>query len=345
MTRSRYRLSFSVLLLFPVSLLFILSARSARAQATFVRIDAPGGGTGEGQGTYPVAINSSGVIVGYFTDSAGVEHGFIRATDGTFTTVDDPPGTYTQLTAINSLGLVAGNGTNDLGFVRYRSGNIGPLAVAGAQCVVPVAMNDAGQIAGIACRDFPIERGFVWTHGSSIVFTVPGAGSFVQVAGLNSSGTIAGTCNSARDQYSSQAFVRDSAGNVTTFSATSSTKYTYATGINSSGQIAGYYATGSGNDVQPLLRNTDGTITLITIAGYYQAEATGINDSGTIVGTANTDTYETAFEYDTAGNLTLLVIPFSNVAGATGVAINPSGQVIGRYYDSAFAVHGWLMVP
>jgi hypothetical protein len=320
-----------------------LGVCEAHAQATFVPIDAPGAGTGEGQGTFPLAINRSGVIVGYFTDGGGVEHGFIRAANGTFTTVDDPPGTYTQITAINSLGLAAGNGTNDRGFVRYRSGTLGPLYVPANGCAVPVAMNDVGQIAGIACLDFPIERGFLWSHGNSVVFTVPGAGSFVQVAGLNSSGMIAGTCNNARDQQSSQAFVRDSAGNVTTFSATGSTKYTRAVGINSSGQVAGYYSAGSDNEVQSFVRGADGTIMLLTIAGY-QAQATGINDSGTVVGTAYTGTYETAFEYDAAGNVTLLVVPFSNLA-ATGVAINPSGQVIGQYYDSAYAVHGWLMVP
>jgi hypothetical protein len=344
MTRSNFcKYRFSALVLFCGSLLFGLGVCPAHAQTTFVPIDAPGAGTGQGQGTFPIAINSSGVIVGYFTDGSGVEHGFIRAADGTFTTVDDPPGTYTQITAINSLGLAAGNGTNDLGFVRYRSGNLGPLPVAGAKCVIPVAMNDVGQIAGIACRDFPIERGFLWSHGNSIVFTVPGAGSFVHVAGLNSSGMIAGTCNNARAQETSQAFVRDSAGNITTFSATGSTKYTIAAGINSSGQVAGYYGAGTDNETQSFVRGADGTIMLLAIAGY-QAQATGINDSGTIVGTAYTDTYETAFEYDAAGNVTLLVVPFSNSA-ATGVAINRSGQVVGRYYDSAYAVHGWLMIP
>ncbi len=343
MTRLNTRKHRFALVLFCGFLLFGLGIFPAHAQVTFVRIDAPGAGTGQGQGTFPVAINSSGVIVGYFTDGSGTEHGFIRAADGTFTTVDDPPGTYTQITAINSLGLAAGNGTSDLGFVRYRSGNLGPLPVEAAKCVIPVAMNDVGQIAGIACRDFPIERGFLWSHGNSIVFTVPGAGSFVEAAGLNSSGMIAGTCNNARAQDTAQAFVRDSAGNITTFSATSSTKYTYAAGINSSGQVAGYYGAGTDNETQSFLRGADGTITLLTIAGY-QAQATGVNDSGTIVGTAYSDTYETAFEWDAAGNATLIVVPFGEL-GATGVAINPSGQVIGRYYDSGFAEHGWLMIP
>jgi hypothetical protein len=311
---------------------------------TFASLDAPGAGTGQGQGTFPLAINSSGVIVGYFTDSSDVEHGFIRAADGTFTTVDDPPGTYTQLTAINSLGIAAGNGTNDLGFVWYRSGTLGPLYVPLAKCVIPVGMNDAGQIAGVACLDFPIERGFLWSHGKSTVFKVPGAGSYVGVKGLNASGMIAGTYNDALDQRNTYAFLRDSAGNVTGFSATSSTKYTFAVGLNSSGQVAGYYSAGSDNGVQSFVRNTDGTITLLTLAGYYQVQAAGINDDGVVVGTAYTDTSATAFETDTAGNVNLIVFPFNNV-GVTGIAVNNSGQVIGHYYDSANVEHGWLMIP
>lgn len=40
--------------------------------------------------TGTAAINSSGTIVGYFADQSGLNHGFVRAPDGTFTTLDAP---------------------------------------------------------------------------------------------------------------------------------------------------------------------------------------------------------------------------------------------------------------
>jgi hypothetical protein len=40
--------------------------------------DAPGVGTGSGQGTFPTGINDAGLIAGYYVDAGDVYHGFIR---------------------------------------------------------------------------------------------------------------------------------------------------------------------------------------------------------------------------------------------------------------------------
>src|SRR5271166_5598132 len=229
-----------------VFLTFALSARSLSAQATFVPIDAPGAGTGQGQGTFPLAINRSGVIVGYFTDGSGTEHGFIRAADGTFTTVDVPGAMGTQITTVNSLGLVAGFyylATTTPGFLRYRNGAIGILNDPGTSFTTPTAMNDTGQVAGELGLFGGASRGFVWS--STQTFTIVTyryyAGSFVGVTGLNSSGVTVGSYSDHFDQRTFHAFLRDNLGNVTSFDATDSTKNTYASAINSSGQVAGYY--------------------------------------------------------------------------------------------------------
>ena len=52
--------------------------------------DAPGAGTGPGQGTQGLAINPGGVITGDYVDASNVFHGFVRASDSTFTTFDVP---------------------------------------------------------------------------------------------------------------------------------------------------------------------------------------------------------------------------------------------------------------
>ena len=64
-------------------------------------------------GSSAQSINASGVIAGYFSDSFGVYHGYIRSLDGTFTTIDHPnagktSGTGTILTRINDAGEVIG---------------------------------------------------------------------------------------------------------------------------------------------------------------------------------------------------------------------------------------------
>jgi hypothetical protein len=339
---------FSVLVLFCGCLLFGSGGCPAHAQATFVSIDAPGAGTGQGQGTFPLAINRSGVIVGYFTDASGMEHGFIRAANGAFTTVDVPGALGTQITTVNSLGLAAGYyylATTTPGFLRYRNGAISILNDPGTSYTTPAAMNDSGQIAGDIGLSGGATRGFIWsaTQSFKIVSYRYYAGTFVGVTGLNSSGVTVGSYSDHFDQRTFHAFVRDSAGDVTSFDATDSTKNTQASAINSSGQITGYYFDSSDSETQSFARGTDGTITLLALAGY-QLYAVGINDGGLIAGTAYTASTATPFESDAAGNVTLLALPFNNL-GNEVVAINKNGLVIGTYYDSDLIEHAWLMVP
>jgi hypothetical protein len=46
---------------------------------TITTFDAPGAGTGAGQGTFPDQNDPSGGITGYYIDGSGVYHGFLRS--------------------------------------------------------------------------------------------------------------------------------------------------------------------------------------------------------------------------------------------------------------------------
>lgn len=62
-----------------------------RPSAAIITFDAPGAGTtAPPQGTTPAAINPAGVITGNYFDSGNHIHCFLRAPDGTFTTIDAP---------------------------------------------------------------------------------------------------------------------------------------------------------------------------------------------------------------------------------------------------------------
>ncbi len=52
---------------------------------TITSFDAPGAGTGAGQGTRAYSINPSGTITGFFTDSANSAHGYVRSNQGVIT--------------------------------------------------------------------------------------------------------------------------------------------------------------------------------------------------------------------------------------------------------------------
>jgi len=52
---------------------------------TYTTFDAPAA-----IATIPNSVTQSGVVAGYYIDVSRVSHGFLRAADGTFTTIDVP---------------------------------------------------------------------------------------------------------------------------------------------------------------------------------------------------------------------------------------------------------------
>jgi len=90
-----------------------------------VTFDAPGAGTGSGQGTFAQCINPSGTIAGDYTAESGgggVYHGFAHSSDGTITTFD-PPDSFFTITnngsCINAGGEITGTYGNDQVFMYY----------------------------------------------------------------------------------------------------------------------------------------------------------------------------------------------------------------------------------
>jgi hypothetical protein len=76
--------------------------------------DAPGAGTGPGQGTSPFSINEKGEIAGWHADANHMFHGYVRDEDGAFTTFDAPgagtsPGQGAFSFSINEEGEVVGS--------------------------------------------------------------------------------------------------------------------------------------------------------------------------------------------------------------------------------------------
>jgi hypothetical protein len=69
-----------LLLVFAVSLItsgFVLSANANERKTAIITFDAPGAGTGIGQGTFPSNPTPAGAIVGFYLDASNVAHGFL----------------------------------------------------------------------------------------------------------------------------------------------------------------------------------------------------------------------------------------------------------------------------
>ena len=85
-------------------------------EGSFVTYEAPGAGTGAGQGTgtaSTIGLNADGTITGAYIDSNNTLHGYVRAPDGTITSIDAPgagngPGQGTDTDGLNFAGIIPG---------------------------------------------------------------------------------------------------------------------------------------------------------------------------------------------------------------------------------------------
>ena len=103
----------AVLFMFPLMGTFAQQAANAGSIEVITTFDYPG----TGNNTLPQKINERGDIVGVYVDSLGVNRGFVRFRDGSFSApIVDPNDTvgFTQGRGINNSGTVCGDyGTSD----------------------------------------------------------------------------------------------------------------------------------------------------------------------------------------------------------------------------------------
>src|SRR6266481_3403427 len=149
------------------------------ADGTITSFDAPGADhtPGSFNGTFGVGLTPNGGIEGVFVDVNGVLHGFVRSTDGTFTTYNAPgagtgAGQGTLPESNNTPGAITGqfidgNFVNHA-FVRSNQGIFSTFDVPGmgtgaGQGTIPVDNNDPGAIVGEAIDGGTVIHGFLAT--------------------------------------------------------------------------------------------------------------------------------------------------------------------------------------
>jgi probable HAF family extracellular repeat protein len=168
----------------PVRQAFSLSGGSF---TTFVVPDAPR--------TIASNINNPGQIVGFFSDNAGVTHGFLRS-DDSFTTIDPPSAVESFAFGINDGGRIVGQYTDAAGvahgFLRSDS-TFMTIDVPDAISTSANDINNAGTIVGyftdLAGRDRSYAR---IPDGSFTFIDAPGATGTRAEGGINSRGDVVG---------------------------------------------------------------------------------------------------------------------------------------------------------
>lgn len=329
--------------------------------STFTIFDAPGAQIA-GFGTFPIAINADGVIVGYFSDASQVVHSFVRSTSGTMSTFDAPnagtgklQGTFPA--AINSASTIAGyyvgQDGSPHGFTRDSNGSFTFFDVpTPSRYTVPMSIDDNADTTGyFGDMNGGLHGFFRSVSGAITTFDAPGA-STMNGAGtiaheIESTGGIVGMFNDANLAF--HGFLRAPDGTFTVLDApgagTGVNSGTIAYSINASGTVVGAIQITTPSAGHSFLRTSSGNYSVfdsaITRAQYSWAY--GVNDSGTIVGTYSDGTEAHGYLRNPDGTFVVLDAPNAATPGGTfAEAINAHGAVIGHYLDAQSITHGFV---
>jgi hypothetical protein len=262
--------------------------------------------------TQPTSIAPTGEITGVYCVAGApgctffaANHGFVRASNGTFTTFDAPvPNLFASIYTL----------------------------FGGA----PPSINPAGAVAGTYFDESGGEHGLLRAgNGTLTTIDAPGSTGNTEVLAINPSGVIVG------DLFCCAGFVRTHSGSFTTIESPDICPGTSIPtgGINPAGAIAGITADPSCSVTLGFLRAIDGTITTFGVPGAIFITPQAINPAGVIAGGFLTSAFHGFLKTPDAA-LTAFDVPGSFGTWATG--INASGVNTGWYFDANGAAHGFL---
>jgi probable HAF family extracellular repeat protein len=197
-------------------------------------------------------------------------HGFVRDSNGVFTTIDAPgAGSFTVAFGIDSRGRTVGGYADDRGRLHGFLKNKEAFTVIdypGARGTFAFRANDVGQIVGAYSNDpnvpaLELPHGFLLDNGVFTKIAVPDAIE-TRPFGINNAGQIVGEY--VDEARRSHGFLLAN-GVYTTIDAPDGTS-TWATDIDDSGRIVGISfgaASSVGGSVRGFLRDTQGAFTSI----------------------------------------------------------------------------------
>jgi hypothetical protein len=204
--------------------------------------------------TQVVAINNNFKTAGFYITTGGVTHGFLRKSNGTFSTVDFPGTGFNQLLGLNIRAQAVGyfadspSFTLDHPYIYDENGGVFlqiviPLATKGAQAT---GINDQQVVCGFYIDSASVTHGFLLNAGTLTTLNFPGTTTTSTSAlGLNDLGQVVGvyTVGTAMHGF----IFNTKNGSFRSVDDPNGVGTTTINGINNFSQIVGFYVDSLGH--------------------------------------------------------------------------------------------------
>jgi hypothetical protein len=199
--------------------------------------------------TQVVGINNAGDTVGFYIDSAGTTHGFLKPHGKDAETEDLPGTTFNQLLGINNKGQEAGYFQDAAGlqhgYVREKDGAFLVLAlpVSSSQAT---GINDKGTVVGFlqASPAATTSKGFILKDGKVTELQAFGS-TFTQALGVNNSDDVVGSYVDANGVTKGFVYENGEYRSIEMQGAQS----TIINGINNHDALVGFFMDQNGNTI------------------------------------------------------------------------------------------------
>ena len=266
-----------------------------------------------------------------------------QASAYSFTTIDVPGSTRTEVIGINNNGTMVGaynSGGKDIGFI-YDGSTFTDFSIGTYKTRI-YDINDDGTFVGFYMRHDGAYYGYQSDGVNTSTLNVQDS-KYSTALGINNNGDIVGYYQDIGDNH--HGYIYHAAAGV--YDAIDVHSYnTYAVDISNAGRVAGYYRTGAygagtetgfifdGKTPAPYL---DPIFTFYDFPGAHGSEVRSINNGNAIIGGAADGSTGIIVEDGST-------IPFT-YPGATATnpyRINDYGAIVGSYTDASGNVHGFL---
>jgi hypothetical protein len=291
--------------------------------------------SGAGNGVTILAICAA--LIGMDPDGAS-------ARTASYITFDLPDCPYTNVSAINIKGDVAGECEGDFGsygFVRTADGTIQTLDIGANETTTANGLNRKGEVAGSYYSDKRGgPKGFLRKPGGNVQNIKPRKAADVFAWGINDSGEVVGRYTDVSNN--SHAFVRSSSGDITSFDVPGANG-TFAFAIDNSSVITGTYADANRID-HGFIRFPDGSITAFDPPGSINTFVQGLNNNGAASGYFIGNGGYQGFIRNPDGTFTTFFAPEDGFQVVMTVT-NDKGVAAGQYNHNGFPYHAFLRKP